>query len=170
MKIWLSYCVGLLLILPHTGQAAENEMLAREEAKVTKTLDGFHEAASKANFEAYFSYFAPEAVFIGTDASERWSVPVFKSYTAPHFAKGQGWTYKARERHVSFNAAKNPNVSWFDELLDSASYGTARGSGVLLKIGKDWKIAQYNLGFPIPNDLAKGMTETIKAFESQTKK
>jgi hypothetical protein len=40
-------------------------------------------------------------------------------------------------------------------LLDSASYGECRGSGVLRQVGGDWKIAQYNLSIPIPNALAK---------------
>ena len=40
--------------------------------------------------------------------------------------------------------------------------------GVLVKLGNDWKISQYALTFPIPNDLAKGMTDQIKAFESRT--
>jgi len=172
MKIWLSVFVLFLSILPHQGQAAENEMPAVhvEEKAIEEVLNAFHEAAAKANLEAYFSHFAPDGVFIGTDADERWSVPAFKAYVAPHFAKGKGWTYKARERHISFHAGKGAVFAWFDELLDSASYGTARGSGVLLKVGKDWKIAQYNLSFPIPNDLAKGMTETIKAFEAKTAK
>lgn len=32
-------------------------------------------------------------------------------------------------------------------------YGECRGSGVLLREGGEWRIAQYNLTVPIPNDL-----------------
>ncbi len=164
MKIWLSFLVSVLLSLPHSLHAAESQMPATEEKAVRDLLTSFHEAAAKAQFDDYFSKFAPDAVFLGTDASERWTVEQFKAYVAPHFAKGKGWTYKARERHVSIQGG---NVAWFDEILDSSSYGVARGSGVLLKSGASWKIAQYNLSFPIPNELAKEFTETIKKSQKK---
>lgn len=128
---------------------------------IEKTLDSFHEAAAKADGKAYFACFAPDGVFIGTDAGERWSVEEFKAYAEPFFKKGKGWTYTKRTRHVDVSPAGD--VSWFDEILDSASYGTARGSGVLRKIAGTWKIAQYHLTFPIPNELADKMTKEIKA-------
>ncbi len=40
---------------------------------------------------------------------------------------------------------------WFDELLDTWM-GTCRGSGVLEKNNKEWKIKQYVLSVTIPND------------------
>ena len=57
-------------------------------------------------------------------------------------------------------------LAWFDELLDSQSYGVARGTGVLLKTDTGWKVSQYVLTFPIPNDVADEVTERIKAFEA----
>ena len=60
-------------------------------------------------------------------------------------------------------------VAWFDELLDSQSYGTSRGTGTLVLTPDGWKVSQYALTFPIPNDLAKDMTSTIKAFEAKAK-
>jgi hypothetical protein len=50
--------------------------------------------------------------------------------------------------------------------LDSAAYGTSRGTGTLALTPWGWKIEQYALTFPIPNDLAKEMTGEIKSFES----
>src|SRR2546428_801943 len=41
--------------------------------------------------------------------------------------------------------------AWFDEDLETEKLGAARGSGVLVKDGGRWKIAQYNLSIPIPN-------------------
>lgn len=137
------------------------------KAKVESTLNQFHQAASEAKFETYFGFFAEDGVFIGTDASERWTVKQFKDYTAPHFAKGKGWTYTSRSRNISFN--KDQSVAWFDEILDSASYGTSRGTGVLVLENANWKIAQYHLTFPIPNDLAGKFTTEIKAFEKSKK-
>ena len=134
-------------------------------ADVGRVLDAFHLAASRADGPAYFALFAPEGVFIGTDAAERWRVPEFRAYAEPHFAKGKGWTYRPRTRHFQSRHAC-PNVVWFDELLDSESYGTSRGTGVLVRGAGGWKVAQYALTFPIPNDLAKEFTGRIKAHEA----
>ena len=130
--------------------------------EIDSTLDAFHEAASKADGKTYFGLFAPEGIVIGTDASERWTVEEFKKYAEPHFKKGKGWTYTKRTRHIDFSPAGD--VAWFDEILDSAAYGTSRGSGVLRRIDGLWKIAQYHLTFPIPNELADKFTKEIKAL------
>jgi hypothetical protein len=142
-----------------TPKAMARDTPADETAAVAATLDRFHEAASKADGKTYFGLFAPEGVFIGTDATERWSVAEFEAYAAPHFAKGKGWTYVPRDRHVVFAA---PTVAWFDELLDSKSYGVCRGSGVLRKLDGAWKVSQYHLTIPVPNALADKVVEMIR--------
>ena len=43
-------------------------------AAISQTLDQLHAAAAKADGKAYFDLFAPDAVFIGTDVSERWTM------------------------------------------------------------------------------------------------
>ncbi|HUQ48955.1 MAG TPA: nuclear transport factor 2 family protein [Gemmatimonadaceae bacterium] len=138
---------------------------------INRTLDQFHEAASKADGKRYFALFTDEsAVYIGTDAAERWTLVEFRKFAEPYFAKGTGWTYKPKSRHVVVADLPCKCVAWFDELLDSKSYGTSRGTGVLRLKDGAWKIAQYALTFPIPNDLAKGITNEIKAFEAKAKK
>lgn len=127
---------------------------------VRRTLDDFHDAAAKADEERYFGHFAKEGVFIGTDATERWAVAEFRAFTHPYFSKGKGWEYKPRHRHVQLAPAGN--VAWFDELLDNAKYGECRGTGVLLKEGGKWKIAQYHLTIPLPNALADEVVKRIR--------
>jgi ketosteroid isomerase-like protein len=136
-------------------------------AAINHTLDQLHDAASKADGARYFKLFADDAVYIGTDPAERWTIRQFRAYAKPYFAKGTGWTYKPRSRHVVVADIPCHCVAWFDELLDSQSYGTSRGTGVLTLNNGSWKISQYALTFPIPNDLAKGMTTEIKAFEAK---
>lgn len=130
-------------------------------------LDALHAAASRADGPAYFGLFTPDAVFIGTDVGERWTVPEFRAYAEPHFAQGKGWTYTPRERWVTLAPVACRCVAWFDEVLDSESYGTSRGTGVLVRGSTGWKVAQYALSFPIPNDIAKELTDRIKAHEAQ---
>ncbi len=176
--------LALLLFLPalllygcaageraHEQTPMQNEMKHDRADQNTQTqrvisiLDAFHAAAARADGAAYFDLFAPTGIFIGTDAGERWTVAEFKAYAEPYFSKGKGWVYtpRAGSRHVMFSSSGD--VAWFDELLDSASYGTSRGTGVLVRHGSAWKIAQYALTFPIPNDLAKELTARIAAFE-----
>ncbi|MFN0010462.1 MAG: nuclear transport factor 2 family protein [Phycisphaerales bacterium] len=141
--------------------------LTEDQAAVASVLDAFHLAASAANETAYFALFAPEGVFIGTDASERWTVPEFRAYAQPHFSKGKGWTYVPGERHVDVNPEKT--VAWFDEALASEKYGACRGTGVLRKVGADWRISQYHLTVPVPNDLLPRVSALIKAEERKKK-
>ena len=159
--------IPLLLIAFSTSSlyAQQSQAVSAVEA----TLDQFHDAASKADGKRYFSLFTSSAIYIGTDASERWTIDQFRAFAEPYFSRGQGWTYRPRQRHVTIAEIPCQCVAWFDELLDSESYGTSRGTGVLLEQDGAWRISQYALTFPIPNDLAKGMTDRIKAFESKKK-
>lgn len=58
-------------------------------------------------------------------------------------------------------------TAWFDELLANDAYGTCRGSGVLLLTESGWRIAQYNLSIPIPNELAAKIVAVIRAGGSK---
>jgi hypothetical protein len=131
-----------------------------DTADVNRVLDQFHQAASAADEARYFGLMSPDFIFLGTDASERWDVPAFRAYAHPYFAQGKGWTFVPRDRHVVIEPGGDS--AWFDELLDSTSYGVCRGTGVLRRVGGAWKVAQYNLSIPIPNDLAKEVVGRIK--------
>lgn len=142
---------------------------ATPEDDIGAVLDELHLAASKADGPAYFASYTPDAVFIGTDVTERWTLPQFRAYAEPFFAQGKGWTYIARERHVTVAPIDCRCVAWFDETLDSQSYGTARGSGALVRTPAGWKVTQYVLSFPVPNDIADEVVAKIKAFEAAKK-
>jgi ketosteroid isomerase-like protein len=134
-------------------------------AAIEEVLDSFHQAASKADGDLYFSLFAEGAVFIGTDATERWSVDEFRAYAEPYFAEGHGWTFTKTERHVDLSA--EGTTAWFDEMLWNDTYGVCRGTGVLVLTEEGWRIAQYHLTFPIPNELSAEITARIKEFQEK---
>jgi hypothetical protein len=140
---------------------------AAATAEVSAVLDALHHNASIADEATYFGLFAPEGVFLGTDATERWTVDQFREYAHPGFSQGRGWTYVLREgtRHIAF--APGGAVAWFDEILDNANYGETRGTGVLRRVGDDWKISQYHLTIPVPNALADTVVAMIRATPSQ---
>lgn len=128
------------------------------------TLDALHAAAAAADEARYFGLFAPDGVFLGTDASERWTVEQFRAYARPHFDAGRGWTYTVVERHVDLDAPGG--YAWFHERLRNAKLGECRGTGVLRREGAAWKVVQYDLTIPIPNALAVEVAERIRQHES----
>lgn len=137
-------------------------MNCADRPAVERALDALHDAASRADESRYFSLFAPDAIFLGTDATERWTLTEFRAYSHPYFSQGRGWTYHAQDRHVAFGP--DGRTAWFDESLTNAKLGLCRGSGVLVKKPDgDWRIAQYNLSIPIPNTLAERVVGLIRA-------
>lgn len=139
---------------------------AEQYKNVNSILDSLHVAASKADAKAYFNLFTEDAIYIGTDVGEYWSIKEFKSYAMPYFSKGKGWTYTPRNREIKFS--ESGKVAWFHEVLDNKSYGTTRGTGVLTYFdNKGWLISQYHLTIPIPNILAVELTNKIKADEAK---
>jgi len=122
-----------------------------DDAAIHSQLDRLHQMASQANFDAYFALYAPDAVFIGTDAGERWTIDEFKAYAKPHFSAGRGWTYQTIERHTMGEGA----VRWFDELLWNEKLGPCRGSGVIVKVGDEWLVSHYVLSLAVPNQIAR---------------
>ncbi len=168
MRILIAAC--LLAVSPSFAfaqvTAPASAMNAEDPvAAINAALDAFNHAASVADGPRYFGLLAKDAVFIGTDASERWTVPQFRAYAEPHFAKGNGWTYIPRTRHVVIADIPCKCVATFDEILDNKSYGTTRGTGTVVFEGGSWKIQQYALTIPIPNDLARTIVPRIQAFE-----
>lgn len=139
---------------------------AGDMVEIARVLDQLHAAAAEADAETYFNLFTCDAVFIGTDVRERWSFRDFRARSGPIFASGRGWVYTMRNRHITIGPSGCGDVAWFDEVLNSAAYGTSRGTGVLLRAYGGWKVAQYALAHPIPNDVGTEVIERIKAFEA----
>lgn len=141
------------------------------EAEVAKVLDAFHQAAASSDFEGYFSYFSTtqEARFLGTDVSENWTLDEFRSYAKPHFNSGNGWVYRPLKRKINYLSSSPTAISWFDESLQSEKWGTARGTGVMVLEEKSWKILQYHMSFPTPNELAEDITSMISTHSDERK-
>jgi ketosteroid isomerase-like protein len=146
-----------LLLCSALATAADPPDKAKQIGQV---LDDWHQAAATAKLDRYFGHFTADAVFFGTDATERWSRDEFRRYAKPHFDKGKAWTFKATRRNVAF--AKDGATAWFDETLETAHLGPARGTGVMVLDGGSWKIAQYHLCVPIPNEVFDQVKKIIE--------
>ncbi len=156
---------SLVLLLVSVILTAPISLAQSEEDAVSAVLDDIHRLASEADFEGYFNLYTPDAVFMGTDAAERWSIAEFKQYARPAFDRGSGWTYVMTERNIFLS--DDGNTAWFDERLENEGFGECRGTGVLVKVDGVWKVSQYNLTVPIPNELLRDFAAQIRALESE---
>ncbi|MGI2216308.1 nuclear transport factor 2 family protein [Shewanella baltica] len=139
-------------------QGAQTSSSSDQQA-AAQVLDLLNQYSSDADWDKYFALYRKDGIFIGTDASERWGMAEFEHYSRPT----KGWRYDLTERHL----IQHGDVILFDELLNSPAYGVSRGTGTLIKTDGNWKIAQYHLSFPIPNEIAKQITAEIKAANKQ---
>lgn len=145
-----------LLTLP-SGVAAQNA-----EQSVADVLDAYHAAASRADEVTYLGLMTADGVFLGTDGTERWQGEQWRAFVHENFSRGRGWTYVPTARRI--DVGPDGRLAWFDELLEHDRLGQCRSSGVLLKTTDGWKIAQYNLSVPIPNEIVERVAGEISAL------
>lgn len=129
-----------------------------ERAAIDDLLDAFHAAAARADETALLARFAPDGVFLGTDATERWQGAAFREFVRERFKGGVGWTMTSTRRGVTLRG----DVAWFDEDLVHAKYGALRGSGVAAR-GADgaWRIELYDLSVTVPNERFEAVAAAI---------
>jgi len=127
--------------------------------KLNAFLDEWHAAAARADMKSYFDKIDEDGVYIGTDATEYWTKQAFYDWSKPYFDKGKAWTFKAVNRNICLS--EDGHIAWFDEKLKAADY-ILRGSGVLMLNKGEWKIMQYVLSLPVPNDRFKEVLEVIE--------
>ena len=118
--------------------------------KLDNLVDGLHHDAHTGDFESYFNRYSNNAVFLGTDKTERWTIEEFKAYAKPAFSDGHGWTYSVIER----NWGGDGNTRWFDEILLNEKLGHCRGTGVVELSNGEWKLSHYALTMLVPNSIA----------------
>lgn len=131
-----------------------------QRPEVDAVIDAWHGAAASGDFDGYFSLMTGDAVFLGTDATERWTRGEFEAFARPYFDGVEAWTYRPRDRFVMFDG--DGRTGWFDELLDHDRYGELRGTGVVRRTHGGWKIVHYSLTFVVPNEVAPRVVEVIR--------
>lgn len=136
-----------------------------EKQAINNVLDKFHHAAAQANAQEYLNLLTDDAIFLGTDSSERWNKEQFTAFVLPYFNQGKGWLYVMKTRNISL--LEDSHSAFFDEILDNKNYGRCRGSGVLIKTKQGWKISQYNLSIMIPNGVANKVVEQIQHYKQK---
>jgi ketosteroid isomerase-like protein len=132
VTIRLILLITILVPLVSCAQQADVNIEA-----VNSILDDFHDAAANGDQTRYLNLMTENAVFMGTDESERWpKIPTFSAYVDARFENGRGWAYESVERHVQFS--EDSNVAWFDEVVFSETNGRFRGTGTLVRERSEW--------------------------------
>ncbi len=166
MKLYLLLLILLLNLSTVVSAKTLVNTQDNDRQLIAEMLNAFHQAAADANGDRYLNLLSDNAVFLGTDASERWTKKAFKAFVLPYFNKGKGWLYIPKERNIS--VLKMNEIALFDELVYNAKYGLCRGSGVVVNTGSGWKISQYSLAIMLPNKIAGNITKQIKNYEKTT--
>jgi SnoaL-like domain len=120
---------------------------------VHMVLDRWHIAAARADENVFFKLMAADAIYVGTDVSERWSREEMRVWAKTYFDRNSAWDFLPHNRQVYLT--EDGKTAWFEENLDTWM-GPCRGSGVLTKNEKgQWLIKQYVLSVCLPNDAVK---------------
>jgi len=130
--------------------------------QIVSMLDSFNTAAARADFSGYFNYFADNATFLGTDATEHWDKQSFMVWSKPFFDRKRTWNFTSIDRHIYFGS--NDDIAWFDELLNT-QMKICRGSGVVIRQNNQWRVLQYVLSMTIPNSQADTVTKLKAVIE-----
>lgn len=141
---------------------ALSQSVPTAETEVASVLDRLNQASSTADEATYFSLFSPDARFVGTDANEHWTMAEFRAFAEPWFKHDSAWSFPAKSRTITIAPIECRCIAWFEEKLNSVSFGETRGSGVMRLTEDGWKIEQYVLSLAVPNDKADAVVALIK--------
>lgn len=145
-----------LFLLTFTTQAQP------AHTEINTLIDNWHVAAAKADAATFFGTMGDRCIYIGTDASERWTKTEFVTFAKPYFDKGKAWDFKPYDRDL--HVTNDGKIAWFSELL-TTWMGVCRGSGTLEKTREGWKIQQYHLSVTVPNEIIKNFISLVESYE-----
>ena len=135
------YCFLSLLLFSLPSLAGE----AVDE--VNTVLDSWHKSSGELKYGPFVNLVAANAVIMGTDHEERWDKAHMDQFSKQYFNPKYAWTYNYENRHISFSP--DSATAWFDETF-KINTKLFRGTGVLSRIDREWKISQYSLSMIAP--------------------
>lgn len=145
----------ILLLFCVIGFSFSNAQTAQKQ--IDQLMTDWHLAAAKADFNAYFGKLNEKSIYMGTDATERWTKTQFAAFAKPYFDRKKAWDFHAIDRHIDIS--KDGKTAWIDEILDTKNMSLCRGSAVLIKENGKWSIVQYVLSMAVPNSIANQVTK-----------
>jgi ketosteroid isomerase-like protein len=159
----------LLLLLPAAlfflsavgGPARDDD----PEAEIEAVLDDYHAAAAEGDVERMLGHIAPDAVLLGTDATERWTRESFEQLVRPAMAGGARIVNVPSSQNIVVSASDG--IAWFDERLERHEFGEMRGTGVLRRTTDGWKIVQFHTALTVPNEAFRDVVKIVRAAKKR---
>jgi len=137
----------------------EEATVTQNEDAIHKLMNAWHHAAATADEDVFYGTMTEDGIYLGTDASERWLRDELRTWAKSAFERDTAWAFTPSKREIYFS--DNQKTAWFEESLDTWM-GECRGSGVLVKIGREWKLKHYDLAVMVPNDLVKDFISLVE--------
>ncbi len=120
---------------------------------IDSLVNDWHFAATISDEDMFFGRMTPDAVYIGTDPTERWLRDELREWSRPYFSRETAWDFKPLSRNIT--VGPGGQIAWFDELLDT-QMGTCRSTGIMEVREGEWKVVYYHLSLTLPNDKMDG--------------
>lgn len=133
-------------------------------AQIHSLLDEWHQAAATADEEKFFGTMSEEAIYLGTDKTERWKRDELREWSKKAFEREKAWAFTPYNRQLYFS--EDGRTAWFEELLETWM-GPCRGSGVLIYRDSIWKLEHYNLAMLIDNEDVQAVLSIIQQPDEQ---
>ncbi|MDG1721227.1 MAG: nuclear transport factor 2 family protein [Bacteroidia bacterium] len=152
-----------LIVLGSCSNSLQNNKLDDLEDTIHKLIDQWHRDAANADLNAYVGFMDSACIYVGTDATEKWSKDEFGEFCKPYFDKKKTWDFKSHDRTI--NISSDQNTAWFYEILQT-HMGTCRGSGTLEYKNNQWKLQQYILSLAIPNEDMNEVKQVVRNKDS----
>lgn len=144
----------LVLAVSHPCRAGDTPQAA---------LDTFHRAMADAETKAFISTLTPDAVLLGLGGNTRWEGEGLEVRIGEYFSRVPDVDIRVQQSEVRLSP--DGSTAWFDEsLLYNNGIAQGWGSGVLVKIDTDWKIAQYHLSPPPPSARTSTASAATSAY------
>ncbi len=131
-------------------------------AAARSMLNDLHRARFEVDGERFLGHFAPDAILLGTDRSERMTMALNRAFVRLYWTGDQGPTVTPIEQRV--HLSPNRNMAWFEERADRERVGQVRATGVIAEIDGTWKFVHYNLVILVPKEMAEELAVRIDAF------
>ncbi|MDG1046688.1 MAG: nuclear transport factor 2 family protein [Bacteroidia bacterium] len=141
----------------------KNQSESYQIETIDQLISNWHQSAANANLDEYMNLMDSSFIYVGTDATEKWSKKEFALFCKPYFDKKKTWDFKSLDRTI--NISSNQNTAWFYEILET-HMGTCRGSGILKLYNQQWKLNQYVLSLAIPNEDMNKVKQVIHSNDS----
>ncbi len=120
------------------------------KSDMDKVIDNWHKAAAVGDSVGFFSLMTPDAIYLGTDETERWDRTSMGKDLGKYFNGKKAWKFIPYNRIYTSLGSKN--FILFDECLQTWM-GPCKSTGRLTRVKGQWKISYYNLNVAVPNDV-----------------